>query len=66
MLEGQSYLPVRNDLGEIVLTTRGDSEVLDKQFALDCKEDLGGQLESEDVPISQFRQQLRTIKSPRR
>jgi hypothetical protein len=54
MLEGQSYLPVRNDLGEIVLTTRGDSGVLAKQFALDCKEDLGGQLESEDVPISQF------------
>ena len=54
MLEGQSYLPVRNAAGEIVLTTRGDSGVLGKQFALNCNEDLGEELETEDVPISEF------------
>ena len=52
--EGQQYMRAESPDGETILVTRGDTGMLAKSFAMDCNEDLGVALESDEVPISRF------------
>ena len=52
--EGQRYLPSASPDGETILVTRGDTGMLAKSFAMECTEDLGVALESDEIPISRL------------
>ena len=52
--EGQRYVPSQNAVGETILVSRGDMGMLAKSFVMECVENLGAALESDEVFISQF------------